>query len=173
MPASADSEAKTEMDAVRAILEKHEGSEGHLIALLLEVQKALGYLPPHALKAVATFLGVPETRVWSVATFYNEFRFVPKGRTHVKVCLGTACHIRGGEIIMQAWERKLGIREGEVTPGRTFSLDRVACVGCCSLAPVVLTNDEVQGRMSPMKVEGLVRRAAPEASTPEDHDGHG
>lgn len=147
---------KRELEKVRSMLEECEEDCENLIGILLEIQRRLGYIPPDAMAEVARFLHVSETDVWSVATFYNEFRFVPKGKYHVRVCLGTACHIKGGRIIMQSWERKLDIKEGEVTGDLRFSLDSVGCVGCCSLAPVVVMNEQVHGNMSPIGVDGLI-----------------
>jgi len=160
-----------ERESVREILDRAGSMDGNLITILLEIQKALGYLPIHAMKDTASRLGVAVTDVWSVATFYNEFRFIPRGKHHVKVCLGTACHIKGGSIIMQEWERKLNIKEGGVTDDRGFSLGSVGCVGCCTLAPVVVMDEEVHGKMSPIKVEGLMLRSRLERKRAgEDHD---
>ena len=105
---------------------------------------------------VAGYLELPEAQVYGVATFYNQFRFNPPGKHPVKVCLGTACHVKGGDIILENFERKLQIKEGETTPDREFSVERVTCVGCCALAPVALIGDEVHGKMAPSKVEGLI-----------------
>jgi len=98
------------------------------------------------------------SEVYGVATFYNQFRFHPPGKHPIKVCLGTACHVKGGEIILENFERKLEIKEGETTPDREFSIERVACVGCCALAPVALMGDDTHGHMAPSKVEGLILR---------------
>lgn len=131
----------------------------NLIPILQAVQARLGYIPQPAMEEIASFLDMSAGRVFGVATFYNHFRFVPPGKHPVKVCLGTACHVRGGNIILEEWERRLNIKEGEVTEDREFSLDRVACVGCCALAPVVvLGEDEVRGKMSPSAVEGILLR---------------
>ena len=109
---------------------------GQLIPLLQAAQRALGYLPDAALRLVAAHLAITPSEVYGVASFYNQFRFHPPGRHPVKVCMGTACHVRGGEIILENFERKLEIREGQTTDDREFSIERVACVGCCALAPV-------------------------------------
>ena len=111
-----------------------------------------------AYRAVADFLEVSPAHVYGVATFYNQFRFNPPGKNPIKVCLGTACHVKGGDIILENFERKLEIKEGETTPDREFSVDRVACVGCCALAPVTVVGETVYGHMQPSKVEGLVLR---------------
>jgi NADH-quinone oxidoreductase subunit E len=107
---------------------------------------------------VADHLNISSSEVYGVATFYNQFRFNPPGKNPVKVCLGTACHVKGGDIILENFERKLEIKEGQTTPDREFSVDRVACVGCCALAPVVVLGETVHGHMQPSKVEGLVLR---------------
>lgn len=127
-----------------------------LIILLQEVQEHFGYLPRQAMVEVARIKGVSETRVYSVASFYNQFRFVPPGRYPIKVCLGTACHIKGGDAILKVWEKKLGIYEGETTSDRMFSLDRVACIGCCALAPVAVIGKEIEAHMMPTRVEGIL-----------------
>ncbi len=131
---------------------------GQLIPLLQMAQKALGYLPDQALAIVADHLSITRSEAYGVASFYNQFRFNPPGRNPVKVCMGTACHVRGGEIILENFERKLEIREGETTADREFSIERVACVGCCALAPVALMGETLHGHMAPSKVEGLVLR---------------
>ena len=107
---------------------------------------------------VAGHLSLPAAEVFGVATFYNQFRFNPPGKYPIKVCLGTACHVRGADIILENFERKLGIKDGETTADREFSIERVACVGCCALAPVALVGETLHGHMAPSKVEGLVLR---------------
>ena len=128
----------------------------NLIPLLQQVQEKFAYLSAEAIRKVAEHLGLTPGEVHGVATFYNQFRFQPPGKHPIKVCLGTACHVKGGDIILENFQRKLGIGEGETTEDREFSIDRVACVGCCALAPVALVGDDVHGHMAPSKVEGLV-----------------
>lgn len=128
----------------------------NLIPILQMIQNTHGYLAPAALLLVARHLALPASQVYGVATFYNQFRFNPPGRNPIRVCMGTACHVRGGDIILENFERKLGIREGETTPDREFSIERVACVGCCALAPVTCVGEKVHGHMAPSKVEGLI-----------------
>ena len=129
-----------------------------LIPILQMIQGELSYLPAEAIEMVADHLDISATEVYGVATFYNQFRFNPPGKYPIKVCLGTACHVRGGDIILENFERKLEIQEGETTPDREFSIERVACVGCCALAPVALIGETVHGNMAPSKVEGLLLR---------------
>ena len=128
----------------------------NLIPILQMIQNRHAYLPSEALKLVADHLDITRGEVYSVATFYNQFRFHPPGRNPIKVCLGTACHVSGGDIILENFERKLEIKAGETTPDREFSIDRVACVGCCALAPVALVDEVVYGHMAPSKVEGII-----------------
>ncbi len=131
---------------------------GSLIPILQMIQEKYQYLPKGALEIVGRHLEIPSAEVFGVATFYNQFRFHPPGRHPIKVCLGTACHVRGGDIILENFERKLEIKEGETTPDQEFSIEKVACIGCCALAPVALVGETVHGGMAPSKVEGLVLR---------------
>jgi NADH-quinone oxidoreductase subunit E len=130
--------------------------KGRLIPILQTIQQRHAYLPHEAIQLVADHLGLAGCEVYGVATFYNQFRFHPPGKHPIKVCLGTACHVRGGGIILENFERKLGIHDGETTADKEFSIERVACVGCCALAPVAVVGEQVHGHMAPSKVEGLV-----------------
>jgi len=137
-------------------LREKEEVELTLIQALINIQERFGYLPEDKLKEVATRFGVGEAHVWGVATFYNIFRLKPLGKTHIKVCMGTACHLAGGKLVVEAAERELRIKVGETTEDLRFSLERVACVGCCMLAPVVVINEKVYPRMSPLKFEEIL-----------------
>ena len=128
----------------------------YLISLLQAAQRKTGYISQEAMLKVAEFLGVPGTSVYGVATFYNQFRFTPLGKHPVNVCMGTACHLAGGRLVLEAMGRELKIEVGGITEDREFSLDRVACVGCCALAPVVVIDDTVHPRMNPQKVEEVL-----------------
>ncbi|MEE8552151.1 MAG: NADH-quinone oxidoreductase subunit NuoE [Desulfobacterales bacterium] len=150
-----------EQAALKNIVSKlstFEKQRGNLIPILQMIQEKIAYLPPETLKMVAEHLGILECEVYGVATFYNQFRFHPPGKHPIKVCLGTACHVRAGDIILENFERKLEISEGETTPDREFSIERVACVGCCALAPVAIIGETLHGNMAPSKVEGLLMR---------------
>ncbi|MCS7281269.1 MAG: NADH-quinone oxidoreductase subunit NuoE [Desulfobacterota bacterium] len=136
--------------------EEQPSSGSKIIETLIRIQKDFGYLPEEKLKEVATLFGVPESQIWGVATFYNVFRLKPKGKTHIKICMGTACHLSGGERVLEAAERELKITVGDTTPDLRFSLERVACIGCCMLAPVVVVDGKVYPRMSPLKFEELL-----------------
>ncbi|MDY0039604.1 MAG: NADH-quinone oxidoreductase subunit NuoE, partial [Desulforhabdus sp.] len=135
------------------ILSSHESHRKNLIPILQATQQQHGYLSQHAMQAVAQHLNISASEVYGVASFYNQFRFHPPGKHQIKVCLGTACHVVGGDIILENFERKLGIKDGETTPDREFSIERVACVGCCALAPVALVDDVVEAHMAPSRVE--------------------
>ncbi len=139
-------------------LAEFKKDRGQLIPILQRVQNRLAFLPAQAIEMVAEHLALSPSEVFGVATFYNQFRFVPPGKHPIKVCLGTACHVKGADIILENFQRKLAIGEGETTPDREFSLERVACVGCCALAPVTLMGEIVHGHMAPSKVEGLITR---------------
>jgi len=138
------------------ILTEGKKNRRHLISLLQQVQHKFGYISNEAMLAIADFLEIPESRVYGIATFYNQFRFTPLGRHAVKVCMGTACHLAGGPLVMEAMARELEVDVGGITPDHDFSLDRVACIGCCALAPVVAVNDDVYPRMTPPKVEEML-----------------
>ena len=146
------------LEQIKADLIEIGNDRSKLIPILQLVQQKFAYLPGEAIHLVADHLDISSSEVYGVATFYNQFRFNPPGKNPVKVCLGTACHVKGGDIILENFERKLEIKEGGTTPDREFSVDRVACVGCCALAPVVVLGETVHGHMQPSKVEGLVLR---------------
>lgn len=139
--------------ATTEILGHYKKEKKNLIPILQEVQTRLGYLPRKALQEIAELLGMGAVEVWGVATFYNQFRFVPLGKYHTTVCMGTACHLAGGRLILDALERELSIKVGETAGDGKFSLERVACIGCCMLAPVVVINDKIHPKMTPFKVE--------------------
>ena len=140
----------------REILERLGNHEENLIPILQQVQAVLGYLPSLAMLETARFLNIPEIDVYSVATFYNQFRLTPPGRHPIRVCMGTACHVKGGHITLAAWERRLRIEPGETTPDREFDLDTVACVGCCAMAPVTVVDHKVEGKADPTRVDGIL-----------------
>jgi NADH-quinone oxidoreductase subunit E len=144
------------------VLDRFASHPGQALPMLQTIQDEFGYLPLDALKAAAERLGVPGARIWGVATFYNQFRFFPPGRHPLKVCLGTACHLAGGRQVLEAMETELKIKVGETTPGGEYSIERVACVGCCALAPVVQVDGETHPRMSAWRAEELLaaRKAA-------------
>ncbi|MBL0699446.1 MAG: NADH-quinone oxidoreductase subunit NuoE [Desulfosarcina sp.] len=158
MDAEVFAEEKRLLDDLSNSLKNFGKERGKLIPILQMVQQKLSYLPDEAIQIVAAHLDLPASEVYGVATFYNQFRFNPPGKYPFKICLGTACHVKGGGIILENFERKLGIKDGETTVDREFSIERVACVGCCALAPVALLGETVHGHMAPSKVEGLFTR---------------
>ena len=148
-------EAKAKQ-ATKQILNGFRRKKGNLIPILQKVQGKLGYLPREAMLEIARFLDIPEIDVYSVVTFYNQFRLNPPGKHSIKVCLGTACHMKGGYITLDAWKRRLGIDLRQTTPDREFDLDTVACVGCCVMAPVTVVDDRPEGKVDPTRVDGIL-----------------
>lgn len=142
-----------EKDQLAEVLGKYKSEKRKLISLLQEIQEKLGYLPREAMLEIASFLHIPEVEVYGVATFYNQFRFTPLGKHHARICMGTACHLRGGKLILEALEREIDIKVGETTEDGNFSLGRVACIGCCMLAPVMVIGDKIYPKMTPFRVE--------------------
>ncbi|MBN2076337.1 MAG: NAD(P)H-dependent oxidoreductase subunit E [Dehalococcoidales bacterium] len=140
----------------KKVLKRFGKKRGNLIPILQKVQGKLGYLPNEAMEEVAGFLGISEVDVYEVVTFYNQFRLNPPGKHSIRVCLGTACHMKGGYITMDAWKRRLGIDVRQTTPDREFDLDSVACVGCCVMAPVTVVDDKPEGNVEPTKVDGIL-----------------
>ena len=143
-------------EAVRPVLKRVKQRRGNLIPILQRVQRVLGYLPRQAMLEIAAHLDIPPVEVYEVVTFYNQFRRNPPGRHSVRVCLGTACHMRGGYITLDAWKRRLEIERGETTADREFDLDTVACVGCCTMAPVTVVDEHPEGRVDPTRVDGIL-----------------
>ena len=138
------------------IFSSFKGEKGELIPVLQSVQDEYGYLTRDVMVEIARFTGASESNVFGVASFYAQFRLQPTGRNKIHVCRGTACHVRGAPQILEEVERQLGIKEGESTPDMEYSLETVACVGCCALAPVVTINDEVHGRLSLKEVASIL-----------------
>jgi NADH-quinone oxidoreductase subunit E len=151
----AEEQGKVKQQTKR-ILNGFSSQKANLIPILQRVQKKLGYLPREAMTEIARFLDIPEIDVYGVVTFYNQFRLHPPGKHSVRVCLGTACHMKGGYITLDAWKRRLKIEQGQTTPDREFDLDTVACVGCCVMAPVTVVDDKPQGQVEPTKVDGIL-----------------
>jgi len=142
---------------VQAILGRHRREKGRLIPILEEVQRTLGYVPEEAVEAIADFLKVSQSEIFGVLTFYAFFRTNPAGRNQILVCRGTACHVRGGRRVLQAIQRELGVGEGETTADLRYTLETVACIGACALAPNMTINSEVHGRLTPQKALEILR----------------
>ena len=143
-------------EGLNAIFSSFEGKREELIPILQGVQGEFGYLPEQSMLDIARFAGVPESRVYSVATFYTQFRFTPIGRNHIVVCRGTACHVRGASRILEKIERQLGITEGETTTDMEYSIETAACIGACGLAPNMMINDNTYGRLTANRVSEIL-----------------
>ena len=143
---------------VNEILASYRGEKADLIPILQHVQQEYGYLPEAALIQIARFVDVPECSVFGIATFYAQFKLVPTGRNIIRVCRGTGCYVRGAPRILDEVEKQLGIKAGGTTPDMEYTLETVACFGSCALAPVVVVNDRVYGRMTADKVKKIVGR---------------
>ncbi len=150
-------------DQLDTILSCYEGQPHELIPILQDVQNTYGYLPEAEMRRVARFLRLPESRVYGVATFYEQFKFTPRGRNQITVCRGTACHVRGGQRIREEFERQLGIQASQTTPDLEYTLQTAACIGCCGLAPAVVVNHTVHGRVTPAKVVQILAELRGEA----------
>ena len=142
-------------DTTDAIFSSFEGKAEELIPILQRVQEEFGYLSEESMLDIARFTRVAESRVYAVATFYAQFRFTPIGRTHVMVCRGTACHVRGAARVLSGVEEQLGIKEGETSDDLEYTLETVACIGACGLAPCIMTNKKVEAKITPKKLAKL------------------
>jgi len=141
------------------ILSHYAGQRDELIPILQEAQERFGYLPEGVMSSIAKFLRLSESTVFGVATFYAQFKFSPTGKRIVKVCRGTACHVRGGARILREVEKRLGIKPGETTSDFEYTLETIACFGSCALAPVTVVNKNVYGRMTATKVGQILADA--------------
>ena len=148
--------------ALETILERYPPSSEHLISALQDVQAKFNYIPPEAMNAVCNHLGVPVSRGWAVATFYKSFSLEPKGVHEVKVCLGTACHLKGGARLVESLERELKVERGHTTRDLSFSLDTVNCVGACALAPVVVVDENYQANTNSRKLKKYLKQVSKE-----------
>ena len=129
-----------------------------LIAILQQVQKAEGYITSEAVSSISSHLAISRSQIFGVASFYSQFKFNPPGRNSIRICLGTACHVQGGDFLLNALHSEIGISPNETTPDGRFDLERVACLGCCALAPVVMINDDIFSNMSVIKLKEILNR---------------
>jgi len=151
-------ESSKYFDAFEDIMKQHyTGREAELIPLLQKLQGAYGYLPKDIIARLAERTGLHVSHIMGVATFYSQFRLVPVGRHIIRICFGTACHVNGAENVADALCQELGVAMGETTPDGEFTVESVACLGCCSLAPVMMIDKETHGRLTPDKVRGIIR----------------
>ena len=149
--------AKAFSDEAREIVAAIGTSKELTIPLLQEIQRRHSYLPRELVEAVSAESGIPESDLYGVATFYAQFRFTPQGKHLIKICKGTACHVAGAEMLSAVISQELGIKEGETTEDRLFSLESVACLGCCSLAPVVMIGETVYAKLSTTKIKSIIK----------------
>ena len=147
-----------DQQTLQEILKKHEAERAALISVLQDVNAHYRYLPADVLRHVAAGLDIPLSRVYSIATFYNSFSLTPRGEYVVRVCMGTACHVKGGYQILQALERALEIKAGDTTSDMSFSLEEVRCLGCCGLAPVITVNEDLYGSVTQAKLPKILKR---------------
>ncbi len=152
-----NTEVKQLEEKIEVILDKHQGDKGLLVSILQDIQTEYNYLPKEAIIQVSQGLGVPLSRVYSVATFFKAFRLKPRGRHLINVCLGTACHVRGGVKVLETIEQELGIKPGETTKDLKYTLETVNCVGACALGPIVIIDDKYSGLMKRDKVKPLLQ----------------
>ncbi|ADL07027.1 NADH-quinone oxidoreductase subunit NuoE [Thermosediminibacter oceani] len=148
---------EVDLSALEQVLKEYRGVPGSLITVLQKVQDIYGYLPRKALYHIAREIGVKPAKVFGVATFYAQFRLKPIGKHLIMVCHGTACHVNGAELITSALCDELKIKDGETTADGLFTLQNVACLGCCSLAPVMMIDGEAYGKLTPDKARDVIR----------------
>ena len=139
-------------DKMKALFSRHQGEKQELIPILQETQEQFRYLPAAAMKEIARFLHMPESTVYGVSTFYAQFKLTPLGRKIIRVCRGTACHVRGASKVLSELESQLGIKAGETTDDLEYTLETVACIGACALAPTMTIDNETYGKMTTTRV---------------------
>lgn len=147
-----------DMSALENILSAYNSENSNLITVLQAVQEAYGYLPRPAITRIAEVTGIKEAKVYGVATFYSQFRMKPVGKYLIMLCQGTACHVNGSGVIETAIKEYLGVAEGDTTPDGLFTYINVACLGCCSLAPVMMINDQTHAKLTPSKVQSIIKK---------------
>ncbi|HEY95956.1 MAG TPA: NADH-quinone oxidoreductase subunit NuoE [Dehalococcoidia bacterium] len=149
---------QTELEKIDNIIAEHKDEEWGLIPCLQDIQELLGYIPPPVIKRIAEGLGLFPSQVQGVVTFYEQLYTTPRGKNIVKVCRGTACHVRGGKTILNLVKQQLNLEEGETTPDLEYTLETVACIGVCALAPNIVINRDTHGHMNPKKVSRLFNK---------------
>lgn len=154
-----ESQPKSKEDLeLEKVLAEYAGKKGALIPVLQKAQEIYGYLPAEVLKEISRKLQIPVSKIYGVVTFYAQFHLKPRGRNIIRVCLGTACHVRGGAKISAAVTSAIGIKDGETTEDLRYTFESVACLGACGLAPVMMVNDDTHGRLTPDKVAALLEQ---------------
>ena len=145
-------------EKLEKIAKKYKNVEGGIISALHEVQDTYGYISSTAQKYLSKELNVPMSEIYGIITFYSRFSLVPKGKYNIQVCMGTACYVKGSEKVLNRFKEKLGIKEGETTSDGKFSIESVRCIGACGLAPAIVINEEVYGKMDEKKVDELIEK---------------
>jgi NADH-quinone oxidoreductase subunit E len=157
IPLTKDNLTKAEVkEKLKDIFSHYQGEKQELIPILQETQEKFRYLPAEAMREISRFLRVPESTIFGVSTFYAQFKLTPLGRKIVKVCRGTACHVRGGAKILEETEKLLGVKAGETTDDLEYTLESIACFGSCALAPVVVIDNTVHGRVTTKKIKSII-----------------
>jgi len=149
---------RLDLSKMEPVLQKYQGQDGALIPILQEAQSLYGYLPEEVLTGISRELKIPLSRIYGVVTFYAQFYMTPRGRHTIRVCRGTACHVRGGRSILNAVKENLGIEEEGTTKDFNFSLETVACLGTCFLAPVMMVDRNYYGKLIPQRVPSIIRQ---------------
>jgi NADH-quinone oxidoreductase subunit E len=157
-------------EKVKEIIQQYSGDRSYLVPILQDVQREFNYLPKDVLRAVSTHLSVPISRVYEVATFYKAFSLKPKGRCQLSLCMGTACHVRGAELIARNVEDILGIKEGDTTADLEFSYETVGCLGACALGPVLVVDGEYHGHMNIAKSTKILKKLGKKGATDDEQD---
>ena len=140
------------------VINRYRTQKGALIPILQQAQAIYGYLPEHVLRHISQQMKIPIAKIYGVVTFYAQFRLTPMGRNVLSICLGTACHVRGGAKVLDTIEKELKVKDGETTEDERFTLEIVNCIGACGLAPVISVNGEVHGRLTPEQIPGILAK---------------
>lgn len=149
---------RSELQKLKKIISKYEEENGSLIPLLQEIQRELGYIPQEGLRLISEKTGIPESQIYGVITFYDQFRLKPHGKYIIKVCHGTACYLSGAKEITDSLCDELGISVGETTDDKLFTLETVSCLGACGLAPVMMINEETFGRLTTRQARRIIKK---------------
>jgi NADH-quinone oxidoreductase subunit E len=168
MQAQAAAEEQQIKEGLAEILAQCQPDKSQLIPILQKVQERFSYLPKVTISEIGAYLGMSDVRIYGVASFYNHFRYIPLGKHPVQMCMGTACHMVGGGLVLEALERALDVEVGGITEDKQFSLDRVACIGCCGLAPVMVMGEKIFPKMTSTKVDEVLVNLKLEEEEAED-----
>ncbi len=147
-----------DLEAIHGIIEKHGYEESSIIAILQDIQSTVNYLPQKALREISKSMDIPLSRIYAIATFYKAFSLRPRGRHSIHVCLGTACHVRGGQRVLEYLERKLGVKSGQTTRDLMFTLERVNCLGACAMGPMMVVDQKYLGKVKIDKIESILKK---------------